>query len=63
MRVIAGRDHKELRFDAAFVPPWTTVPTDVKVTRVKHMNELMTAMWGVHLSMQRPAKADDVVAA
>lgn len=60
MRLNAGRDHKTLRFTDAIIPAWTNATDGVKVKRVKHMRELMPAMWGTALAMPRPTKPETV---
>lgn len=60
MRLAAGRDNKLLNLTDAFIPEWTNGVDGVKVKRIKHMRDLMPAMWGVAMAMPRPEKPETV---
>lgn len=58
MRLAAARDHKRLAFREAIVPFRANGVDRVKITRVRHMNELMPALWGVNIAMPRPPREE-----
>ena len=60
MRLSAGRDNKLLNLTDAFIPEWTNSVDGVTVKRIKHMRDLMPAMWGVATAMPRPEKPETV---
>jgi DNA repair protein RadA/Sms len=57
-RLEAARAHKRLAFREAIIPARANGVTGVACKRIGHIRELDAAMWGTHLAMQRPAKAD-----
>lgn len=56
MRLAAARDHKRLKFTEAIVPFRANGVDRVAIRRIRHMSELMPALWGVNIAMPRPVK-------